>query len=133
MLTLVRQLPHRAKRRSQHNCLARLSLFIEPKRNSTEIIQKLITGLCSLHTKENCSRNCYQAVSTKRLTGKSQTSCQHAKMPLNDPALCADEIHYTSGAQSFLARGPHLSFRNPSRATRTNNLNKNSLKIPLND
>ena len=28
---------------------------------------------------------------------------------------------------NFLARGPHLSFRNPSRATRINNLNKNSL------
>jgi len=27
-----------------------------------------------------------------------------------------------------LARGPHLSFRNPSRTTRINNLNKNSLK-----
>jgi len=29
---------------------------------------------------------------------------------------------------NFLARGPHLSFRNPSWATRINNLNKNSLK-----
>jgi len=29
---------------------------------------------------------------------------------------------------NFLARGPHLSFRNPSRATRINHLNKNSLK-----
>jgi len=29
---------------------------------------------------------------------------------------------------NFLARGPHLSFRNPSRATRINNLNTNGLK-----
>jgi len=28
---------------------------------------------------------------------------------------------------NLLARGPHLSFRNPSRGTRINNLNKNSL------
>ena len=34
---------------------------------------------------------------------------------------------------NFLARGAHLSFRNPSRATRINNLNKNYLKILLND
>ena len=32
---------------------------------------------------------------------------------------------------NFLARGPHLSFRNPSRVTRINNLNKNSLKNSL--
>jgi len=32
---------------------------------------------------------------------------------------------------NFLARGPHLSFRNPSRATRINNRNKNSLKNSL--
>jgi len=29
---------------------------------------------------------------------------------------------------NFLARGPHLSFRNPSQVTRMNILNKNSLK-----
>jgi len=29
---------------------------------------------------------------------------------------------------NFPARGPYLSFRNPSRATRINHLNKNSLK-----
>jgi len=28
---------------------------------------------------------------------------------------------------NFLARGPHLSFRNPSRVTRINNLTKNYL------
>ena len=33
---------------------------------------------------------------------------------------------------NFLARGPHLSFRNHSRATRINNLNKNSPKNSLN-
>jgi len=37
-------------------------------------------------------------------------------------------IHLQQWCSNFLARGPHLSFRNSSRATRINDLNKNSLQ-----
>jgi len=41
------------------------------------------------------------------------------------------EIVLKRWCSNFLARGPHLSFRNPSQATRITNLNKNSLKNSL--
>ena len=44
---------------------------------------------------------------------------------LNSKSICYPLKQWYS---NVLARGPHLSFRNPSRATSVNNLNKNSLK-----
>ena len=40
-------------------------------------------------------------------------------------------VYVAQWCSNFLARGPHLSFRNPSGATRINNLDKNSLKSSL--
>jgi len=52
-------------------------------------------------------------------------------------AVCAvkkgnlQRITLIQWCSNFLTLGPHLSFRNPSRATRINNLNENSLKNSL--
>ena len=66
----------------------------------------------------NLKKNCFHW---------KQTTQYYVKRSIPKFAAVLD-VHLRQWCSNFLARGSHSSFRNPSRATRINNLNENSLK-----
>ena len=101
-----------------------------PNLTSYKIQQK--SSYCVFHQIFSLSRQEVQAktiLETQKLQLLNEMANYKIDIAQRQQQKKQDEV--SQWCSNFLARGPHLSFRNPSRATRICNLNKNYLKNSL--